>query len=450
MTLTRHPDMAPTHSPTRRRTPLLALGLAACAAFAAGCVVKETRPVPKLAAVQAKQEIPEAELLDVGVRLFDPGVPKEILDKPELGEKTGVYPDIRRAEARYLPTVLRATLEGTGQWGVVRVIPPTVDVMDVMVAGTIASSTGAHLAIDVKVTDASGATWFVKRYEMDADTGSYKENAPKGSDGRVRDPFQNLYVQVADDMLAYRARLTTAQAENLRRLSELRFAQEIAPKAFSGYAVRDPASGTWSVARLPADGDPLLARVQRIRERDDAVVDTVSDYYDSFSDKLAEPYAGWRRYTNDEIESRDELKRQARARKVLGAAAVLGGILIPDSCSSNTCDRATSVARAGAIYGGVQAVISGVQKGQEAKIHEATLKELSGSFQSEAAPQLVEVEGRALKLTGTAEEQYAEWRALLDELFTEETGGLTAAPASAADARPAPPAPAAAPAPPQR
>lgn len=437
-------------SPSRRRTPLLAAALAACAVLLAGCVVKETRPVPKLAATQAKQEIPEGELLDVGVRLFDPGVPKAILDKPELGEKQGIYPDIRRAEARYLPTVLRTTIEGTGHWGAVRVIPPTVDAVDVMVEGAIVSSTGAHLAMDIKVTDSSGATWFAKRYEMDADIASYKEKAPKGSDGRVRDPFQNLYVQVADDMLAYRQKLTPAQAENLRRLSELRFAQEIAPKAFSGYAVRNAATGTWSVARLPAEGDPLLARVERIRERDDAVVDTVSDYYDTFADRLAEPYAGWRRYTNEEIESRDELKRQARARKVLGAAAVLGGIFIPDKCESNTCDRATSVARAGAIYGGVQAVLSGVQKGQEAKIHEATLKELSGSFQSEAAPQLVEVEGRALKLTGTAEEQYAEWRALLDELFTEETGGLAAAPATTADAQPAPTAPATAPTPPQR
>lgn len=64
-------------------------------------------------------------------------------------------------------------------------------------------------------------------------------------------------------------------------------------------------------------------------------------------------------------------------------------------------------------------------------MNEATLKELSNSFQSEAKPQVVEVEGRALKLTGTAEEQYAEWRALLDELFESETGGLAPAPTSA-------------------
>ena len=71
-------------------------------------------------------------------------------------------------------------------------------------------------------------------------------------------------------------------------------------------------------------------------------------------------------------------------------------------------------------------------------MNDATLKELSNSFQSEAAPQVVEVEGRALKLTGTAEQQYAEWRALLDELFEADNAGLApqagAAPAAESSA----------------
>jgi len=38
---------------------------------------------------------------------------------------------------------------------------------------------------------------------------------------------------------------------------------------------------------------------------------------------------------------------------------------------------------------------------------------------------VVEVEGRTLKLTGTAEEQYREWRRLLATIYAEETGGVT-------------------------
>jgi hypothetical protein len=407
----------------RTRLSSMVLALALCTGLT-GCMVKETLPVPKLAAAQAVQEVPEAQLLDVGLRLFDPGLTKEELDNPEVAEKKGVYPDIRKAESRYLPTVLRETLEATGQWGAVRVIPSAVLVMDVMVEGRIVESTGFHLAFDAKVTDSTGRLWFSKRYEQDADTSSYREDAPKGSNGRVRDPFQNLYVKLADDLLAYRRQFDAAALTNVQRVTELRFAGSIAPKAFDGYLALNIKTGTWVVDRLPAEDDPLLQRVRTIQQRDDAVIDTVSDYYDGFTVRLHDPYSNWRRYTHDEIETRDKLKRQANARKMLGAAAVLAGILVPDNCGTNSCDRAVSVARAGAIYGGVQAVMSGIAKGQEAKMNDATLKELSNSFQSEAAPQVVEVEGRALKLTGTAEQQYAEWRALLDELFEADNAGL--------------------------
>jgi len=54
----------------------------------------------------------------------------------------------------------------------------------------------------------------------------------------------------------------------------------------------------------------------------------------------------------------------------------------------------------------------------------------------------VEVEGRALKLTGTAEQQYAEWRALLDELFEADNAGLAAPPSARPSPATAPQAPA--------
>jgi len=54
-------------------------------------------------------------------------------------------------------------------------------------------------------------------------------------------------------------------------------------------------------------------------------------------------------------------------------------------------------------------------------------------------PQVVDVEGRTLRLTGTADEQYREWQRLLHELYLEENGqpGTPTAPASTT-AAPAP------------
>jgi hypothetical protein len=167
----------------------------------------------------------------------------------------------------------------------------------------------------------------------------------------------------------------------------------------------------------------LVKRINQIRERDYGMIDTVSENYTAFSERLEEPYTSWRRYTYDEITAEEKLKAQSRNRMIMGAAAVAAAIFVPDSCSSgSTCDRAASAARYGALGGGVAAVISGYKKGEEAKIHTESIKEISGSFQNEAAPLVVDVEGRTLRLTGTAEEQYAEWRRLLHELYKEETG----------------------------
>jgi hypothetical protein len=71
-------------------------------------------------------------------------------------------------------------------------------------------------------------------------------------------------------------------------------------------------------------------------------------------------------------------------------------------------------------------VLSGLKKYSDAKVHAQALKELSETFQSEVQPQVVDVEGRTLRLTGTADEQYKEWRELLHQLYLEETGGAAA------------------------
>jgi hypothetical protein len=405
------------------RTPVYSLLLVVTAGMAAGCVVKETRPLPQLQAVQATEEVPEERLLDVGIHVFDPGIPKEVEENPDLADEERVYPEIRRAEARYIPSQLRDTLAGTAQWGAVRVVPTLVDSTDLVVDGRIIESTGTVLHIAIRAVDATGRTWLEKEYEGLADTRSYKEGGNLG-----RDPFENVYVNIANDLLAARRGMSAEKLTEVRRVAQLRFAGEFAPRAFGDYLARDDKTGRYKVVRLPAENDPLLARVEAIRERDANLVDTVSDGYASFSGRMEEPYSNWRRYTYDEITAEEKLRSQARARMALGALAVAAAVLVPDSCGSSNCARVVDAARYGAAAGGVMAVMSGLKKREEAKMHADVLKELSGSFEAEAAPLVVDVEGRTLRLTGTAEQQYAEWRRLLHELYVEETGLAPGAP----------------------
>lgn len=390
----------------KRTLALIVLSVAALGA--AGCVTHETRPQQRVKAIQAATEIPQSQLLDVGVRLFEENLPK---DEKKM-EQEHIFPEVRKAEARFLPMQLRNTLEGTGQWGQVRVMPQDADALDVYVSGKIIESTGQVLRADITVTDATGKQWFRREYNQLADTRSYKDQT-----GKPRDPFQNMYNTLANDMLVYRQAMTAADLETVRRVSELRFASDLAPYAFSNYMTQDK-KGMRQVVRLPSDDDPMLQRMDRIRERDYALLDTINEHYSLFAENMSEPYTNWRRYSYSELEAKDEAKRASITRKLLGAAAIVGGLVV--GAEANT--YAGQAAATGAIFGGAYAVKSGFDKGAEVKLHSDSLKQLGESFQAEVQPMVVEVEGRTLQLKGTAEEQYTEWRRLLKELYENETG----------------------------
>ena len=390
-----------------------------------GCVVRDTKPLPKVAAVQAQTQIPEDELLDVAVRPFDTGIPPELAKDDEALEKRRIYPDIREAESRYFATLLRSTLESTGQWGAVRVIPSTVEFVDVVVSGKILDSTGAHLALEVNVVDSTGRRWIdKKRYESIADLGSYKTDASL----KQRDPFQNVYSQIANDMVAARDKLLADDRRDIRRVTDLRFANDFAPDAMQGFLSKDEKTGMLKVVRLPAQSDPFMERIDRIRERDAGVVDTVNSYYGNFADQMRDPYGSWRRSSSEEIEKETRTRNQARTRTFLGAAAVLASVFVPGQCSRTdyNCRRIESAARTAGAIGGTAAVLSGLKKYSDVKNHTAALKELSHTFQNSVSPQVVDVEGRTLRLTGTADEQYREWRELLKQMYIEENGGTPA------------------------
>ena len=218
-------------------------------------------------------------------------------------------------------------------------VPSNLQFIDVTVTGKIIESTGAKLAVEVSVADSTGRAWITKKhYESPADTGSYKtDNALK-----ARDPFQNVYSQIANDMVAARDLLLAENRRDIRRVTELRFAQDLAPAAMTGYVTQDPKSKTMVIARLPAQDDPYTNRIERIRESDAGVVDTVNGYYANFSDAMRDSYGSWRRTSFDEIEKETRARNQARTRTFLGAAAVLASVFVPGQCQSMTTTAAAS------------------------------------------------------------------------------------------------------------
>jgi hypothetical protein len=102
-------------------------------------------------------------------------------------------------------------------------------------------------------------------------------------------------------MVLARDKLTALDRENIRKVASLRFAEDLAPDAMAGMTAKDK-NGVTQVVRLPAEVDPTLTRIEKIRERDTAVVDTVNDYYASFHDSMEDSYGSWRQTSFTELE----------------------------------------------------------------------------------------------------------------------------------------------------
>ena len=101
----------------------------------------------------------ESLLLDLAIVNFNTGI------EDTVSEKAGIYPDVRRAEARYLPYQLSGILQSTGVWGAVRVVPDKLSPTDIWIHGEIIKSNGYELQLRITVVDSSGATWMRKKYE---------------------------------------------------------------------------------------------------------------------------------------------------------------------------------------------------------------------------------------------------------------------------------------------
>jgi hypothetical protein len=354
---------------------------------------------------QAREQIPEAALMDVGIEVFQSAeLPKE--DAKEEGTTS----EIRKAEGHYIPYQLKNTLQRSGHWGAVRMLPADSKGSDLLVRGTIVRSNGEYLVLKVEAVDASGSIWLNKTYELAAE-----ENAYTDTDQTENDPFQDLYNAVANDLAAYKENMTQADLRKIRQISKLQFASDFAPGIFSEYLQIEP-SGKITINRLPSDDDPMVARLLQIRERDHMYVDTLNEYYEGFYNEMWPAYWDWRKANQTEQVALRKINREATMKTVTGILLVAAGIALGFSRSN------TGILPGLMVAGGTTVIVNGVNVSREAEIHSEAIEELSESFGNEMKPMVMEFQGKKYELTGSVEEQYKRWRELLRKIYFAETG----------------------------
>jgi hypothetical protein len=377
-----------------------------CLIILSGCATYQAQKVGPTPIIQADDEILEAQLMDVGIIVFNSAELTE-----EKAKKEGTHPDIRKAESHFIPYHLKNTLHQSSQWGAVRVVPAETNSVDLLVKGEILESNGEHLSLKIEVVDATGKSWLKKSYKEKASTALYS-----GNSAGEKDAYQDIYNTIANDMAKYKAQLSPDEIEKIRSISKLKFAQDFAPDAFGEYLKKDK-KGMITINRLPANEDPMMGRLLKIREREYMYVDTLNEYYDVFYNKMWPSYENWRTLNLAEQQAIKKIKREAAIRQIVGALLLAGAIVMDSGDSSSA--RALQI---GMVVIGGQVIIDGFNISKEAEIHSAAIQELSESFGNEMKPVVMEFQGKKYELTGSAEEQFKRWRELLHKIYKAETG----------------------------
>lgn len=394
-------------SPRLRHAALLTLVGYVLSGALSGCATSYNARNVEATPIQiAQQEIPEAELLDVGIVVFE----STELNGEEIQDK-GTNNEIRQSETHFIPCHLRNTLQRSAQWGAVRVIPEENTSHDVLLTGEVLESNGQELVLKIKVTDARGQQWYEETYRQEAEGSAYKDNIPW-----EQDAYQDLYNTIANDLAAYRQKLPPGSVQRIHSIAKLNFARDFAPDAYGDYLVEDE-DQMLTLNRLPADDDPHMARLMTIRERDHLYIDTLNQYYDGFYAGMWPAYENWRKLDLTERLARDEINRSALMRKAGGALLVVLAILA-EATGTGTGPVLNGMM---AVSGG-QIFMSGINLSKQVEMHSAAIEELSESFGADMEPVNLELKGQTYELTGSAQEQYQQWRRLLRQIYLQETG----------------------------
>jgi hypothetical protein len=306
--------------------------------------------------------------LNVSIAAFDPGVPEDNSSHRDLQ----VFPKIREIESMFLPFVLRQTLVDSGSWGAVRVVPEADTASELLITGRIVHSDGEMLAVQLIAVDARGHEWTNQTYTTQSN-------------------FNDLYAGFLDDLQTARDGFDDRTLRNIVGTSLMRYSAELAPDTFDGYIEMQP-DGTIKLLRLPAEGDPMLARIQRIRSVEYVMTDAIDQKFRELHEEVDSVYEIWRKYrrwyTNFKVEEaqRNEFS-QTNAKSGTYEA-------IKQSYDNYRMDRLAA---------------------QEQD-------KWAVGFNNEMEPIIEKMEERIAEMNGWVEDGYVEWARILDELFEIESG----------------------------
>ncbi|HFD11795.1 MAG TPA: hypothetical protein ENJ32_04930 [Crenotrichaceae bacterium] len=390
---------------------VFALVFAGCASTSGNNGAVKVGPKPSSAfEKQPDEAILELPKLDVIIPVFNPGLSED----EENYEEEGIWPELRRAEANRFAYKLKQALDESGAFGAVRVTPDQTASGDLYVLGTIDQSDGEDVAFHLNVVDISGKQWLDRDFSHEVEASFYKNTRNTGQDA-----YDPVFEKAARKIVKALRKHHASELDNLKYLANLQFGASFNELAFSEYMQTD--GGHVKLVSKPSDQDPLFQRVQAIRVQEQLFVDNLQNNYALFSQNMTDSYLAWQKASFIE----KQLKSDAETTGILKIAG--GVVLIALAIAAAAFDGGTALnialgtaAAVGGI-GGATMIASGYQSTEEAKFHQDALNEVGESINLEMSPQLISLENETVKLTGNAQEQFAQWREFLKRIYEQES-----------------------------
>jgi hypothetical protein len=124
-----------------------------------------------------------------------------------------------------------------------------------------------------------------------------------------------------------------------------------------------------------------------------------------------------------ENQAKSEAEMKSAGELAVGILAIGVAIAaVAAGANSNDYNDSMALATAGIASGvvGASFIQDSFQTSNEAKVHRDALNELGESIDHELAPRVIAFEKHTVELTGTAKEQFAQWRAFLKKIYDLE------------------------------
>lgn len=357
-----------------------------------------------------KQEKENNEVLDLEYSNLDASI---IISEfnPGINKKDdSIFPELRRFESKRFAVKLKNELENTNRVGAVRVMPDTSASGEIFIKGKILESNGEKVKVNIKMIDTSGKKLMDKKFSKKINEGHYSNSRTKNTDA-YNEFFKEISLKIIE-------KLETLDADYIKKLTyinNLRFSSEFAPESFKSYLKSK--NNKYEVIAMPSDDDPMWKRVNSIKVREQLFVDSLQSHYSKFVNFSNESYFLWQSQSFNEIKAAKLARNKAIGRGILGVLSIAAAVASATNKSSDDYNYSNEI---GLTTLSGKLIEDALKYKAEAKMHRDSVVEIGNSIDTEIAPNIIEFENKTVELTGSAKQQYLEWRKFLKEIYELE------------------------------